>query len=129
MHGGGTFARPHGKNHEKYWFSDELQVKSVQLKEIWKEEHSKCFERMKHISAHSVTIAHPKDGYEACLFTDASDFHWGIIVTQMPREDLDFDVLVQRHEPLPFLSGISNRSQKQWSEIEKEAFPIVEAVE
>jgi len=105
------------------------KLKSVQLKEIWKEEHSKCFERMKHISAHSVTIAHPKDGYEACLFTDASDFHWGVIVTQMPREDLDFDVLVQRHEPLPFLSGISNRSQKQWSEIEKEAFPIVEAVE
>jgi len=52
------------------------KLKSVQLKEIWKEEHSKCFERMKHIIAHSVTVAHPKNGYEVCLFTDASDFHW-----------------------------------------------------
>jgi hypothetical protein len=51
------------------------KLKSVQLKETWKEKHSKCFERMKHIIAHSVTVAHPKDGYEVCLFTDALDFH------------------------------------------------------
>jgi len=78
------------------------KLKSIQLKEIWKEEHSKCFESIKQIIAHSVTVAHPKDGYEVCLFTDASDFHWGVIVTQMPKEDLDLDVLVQRHEPLAF---------------------------
>jgi hypothetical protein len=47
----------------------------------------------------------------------------------MPKEDLDLDVLVQRHEPLAFLSGTFNRSQKHCSVIEKEAFPIVEAVE
>ena len=106
-----------------------FKLKSVQLKEIWKEEHSRCFERMKHIIAYSVRVAHEKDGYEVCLFTDASDFHWGVIVTQMPKEDLDLDVLVQRHEPLAFLSGTFKRSQKHWSVIEKEAFPIVEAVE
>ena len=53
------------------------KLKSVQLKEFWKEKHSKCFKRIKHIIAHSVPVAHPKDGYEVCLFTDASDFHWG----------------------------------------------------
>jgi hypothetical protein len=47
----------------------------------------------------------------------------------MPKEDLDLDVLVQRDEPLAFLSGTFNRSQKHCSMIEKEAFPIVEAVE
>jgi hypothetical protein len=96
------------------------KLTSVQLKEIWMEEHFKCFERMKHIIAHSVTVAHPKNGYKECLFTDASDFHRGFIVTQMPKGDLD--VLVQRHEPLAFLSGTFNRSQKHWSVIEKEAF-------
>jgi hypothetical protein len=105
------------------------KLKRVQLKESWKEERSKCFERMKHIIAHSVTVSHPKDGYKMCLFTDASDFHWGVIMTQMPKEDLDFDVLVRGHEPLAFLSGTFNRSQKHWSVIEKEAFPSVEAVE
>jgi len=105
------------------------KLKSVELEKIWKEEHSQCFERMKHIIAHSVTVAHPKDGYEVCLFTDASDFLWGVIVTQMPKEDFDLDVLVQRHEPLAFLSGTFNRSQKHWSVIEKEAFPVVEALE
>ena len=62
-----------------------------------------------------------------CFFTDASEYHWGVIVTQMTKEDLD--VLMQRHEPLAFLSGNFNRSPKHWSVIEKEAFPIVEAVE
>jgi len=74
------------------------KLKSVQLKEIWKEEHFKCFKRMKHI------IAHPKDGYEVCLFTDDSDFHCGVIATEMPKGDLHLDVLVERHEPLAFLS-------------------------
>ena len=104
-------------------------LKSVQVQEIWKEEHSESFERMKHIIAHSVTVAHAKDGYEVCLFPDASDFHWGIIVKQMTKEDLDLNVLVQRHDPLVFLSGTINRSEKHWSLIEKEAFRIVEAVE
>jgi hypothetical protein len=47
----------------------------------------------------------------------------------MPKEDLDLDVLLQRHEPLAFLSGTFKRSQKHWSVIEKKTFPIVEAVE
>jgi hypothetical protein len=105
------------------------KLKSVQVKKIWKEEHSKCFERMKHIIAHSVTVDHAKDAYKVCLLRDPSDFHWGVIVTQMPKEDFYLDGLVQRHEPLAFLSGTFNRSQKHWSVIEKEAFLIVEAVE
>jgi len=48
------------------------KLKSVQLKEIWKEEHSKCFERMKHIIAHSVTVAHPKDEYKCVSSIGAS---------------------------------------------------------
>jgi hypothetical protein len=47
----------------------------------------------------------------------------------MPKEDLDLDILVQRHEPLAFVSGTFNTSQKHWSVIEKREFPIVEAVE
>ena len=57
-----------------------FKLKSVQLKEIWKEEHFKCFKRMKHI------IAHPKDGYEVCLFTDDSDFHWGSLRQRCRKE-------------------------------------------
>jgi hypothetical protein len=53
-------------------------------------------------------------------------FPLGVIVTQMPKQDLD--VLVQRREPLGFFSGTFNRYQKHWSVIEKEALPIVEAV-
>ena len=89
------------------------------MKEIWKEERCQCFERMKHIVAHSVTVVHQKDGYEVYLFMHASDFHWGVIVAPLPKEDLDLDVLVQRPEPLAFLSGTFNRSQKHWSVIRK----------
>ena len=50
-------------------------------------------------------------------------------VCSKKSSSMDLDILMQRHEPLAFLSGTFNRSQKHWSVIEKEAFPIVEAVE
>jgi len=49
----------------------------------------------------------------AFLRADASESHWGIIVTQILTEDLDLDldVLIRGHEPLAFLSGTFNRSE------------------
>ena len=55
----------------------------------------------------------------SCIFTDVSDSHWEFLVTQIPKEDLDLDVLVQRHEHCSFLTRTSNRSQKHFRIIEK----------
>jgi hypothetical protein len=61
-----------------------------------------------------------------CLFTNSSDFHWGIILTQVPENHLKVSVHDQDHEPLAFLSGLFNATQPRWSVIEKKAFPIME---
>ena len=63
------------------------------------------------------------------MLTDASDFHWGIILTQVPKKHLKVSVHDQEHEPLAFIGGSFNAFQLRWSIIEKEAFPIMESLD
>ena len=62
-----------------------------------------------------------------CLFTDASEYAWGAILTQIPEEDLVRPVHLQRHEPLNFLGGYFKASSFNWSILEKEAYALVES--
>ena len=62
-----------------------------------------------------------------CLFTDASDFYWALMITQCPYEDLDKPVSEQRHRPIMFLSGKFTEAQTRWHISHKELFPIVHA--
>ena len=48
-------------------------------------------------------------------------------MTQIPPENVDKQPGQQRHQPLVFLSDSFQGSQKRWSTIEKEAYPIVQA--
>jgi hypothetical protein len=63
------------------------------------------------------------------VLTDASDFHWGIILTQVTKKQLKESVHDQEHEPLPFLGGRFNATQRLCSIIEKETFPIMESLD
>jgi hypothetical protein len=85
------------------------------------------FQRLKEILGNTVRLAHPKDDQELCLCTDASDSHWGLIATQIPPEDLEKQPHHQKHQPLSFLRGSFQGSQKRWSVIEMEAYPIIAA--
>jgi len=71
-------------------------------------DHDTAFSRVKELVAHAVTLAHPLQDYELCLFTDASHFHWRGILTQVPKKHLNVTVHDQKHEPLAFLSGSFN---------------------
>jgi hypothetical protein len=77
----------------------------------------------------SVKLAHPKpeEHYATCLFTDASDLHWGVMVTQVPHEDMVLPITEMRHEPLAFLSDSFKGSELNWSVTDKEAWAIVVA--
>ena len=92
-------------------------------------DHDTAFSRVKELVTHAVTFAHPKQDYELCLFRDASNFHWGIILTQAPKKQLKVSVHDQEHETLVVLSGSFNATQRRWSIIEKEAFPIMESLD
>lgn len=76
----------------------------------------------------AANLAHPNESNLPCLFTDASDKHWGAVLTQIPAADLDLLYVEQRHAPLSFLTGSFRKRAFSWSTPEKEAFAIVEAV-
>ena len=40
-----------------------------------------------------------------CVFTDASDDFWGMVITQIPPEEEGLPVHEQTHKPLAFVSG------------------------
>jgi hypothetical protein len=84
--------------------------------DTWMTDHDTVFSRVKELVSHAVTWAYPKQDYEMCLFTDANDFHWGIILTQVPKTQLKISVHDQEHEPLAFLSGSFNANQCHWSD-------------
>lgn len=94
----------------------------------WNEAHDSVFEEVKIALKESVTLAHPDPRKALCLFTDASDTHWGGVLTQVPHPDLDIRFENQRHEPLSFISGSFKGSSSRWSTAEKEAFAIVECI-
>ena len=79
--------------------------------------------------ANKVTLSHPNPEHEVCWFTDASNKHWGLVETQVPPEDIGQPLVIQRHQPLACLDGSFSGAQLHWCVIEKEAFPIMEAID
>lgn len=49
-----------------------------------------------------MPLAQPRPGYSVMVFTDASDIHWGAMVTQVPDNDLwaEGDPVQMHHQPL-----------------------------
>ncbi|OWZ08102.1 hypothetical protein PHMEG_00019407 [Phytophthora megakarya] len=88
-----------------------------------------AFQSVKELLARSATLAFPDDNAATCLFTDASDYGWAVIITQVQNWQATTDVTEQQHELLTCLSSTFTGSQCNWSVIEKEAFPIITACE
>ncbi|OWZ15878.1 hypothetical protein PHMEG_00010406 [Phytophthora megakarya] len=87
------------------------------------------FEAVKEMLGHSATLAFPDNDAVTCLLTDASDYGWALIVTQVKDWDEDNGVTEQNHQLLTCMSGNFTGSQLNWSVIEKEALPIITACE
>ena len=94
----------------------------------WSEIHESSFRNTLNALANSVTLAHPKDGYDRCLFTDASCDSYSIIITQVLPEELSKQLCDQIHEPLAFFSRSFRGPAARWAIPEKEAFPILDAI-
>jgi hypothetical protein len=74
--------------------------------------------------ANQVKMAYFDPSKLLCLFTEASDYFYGTMLTQIHSKDVDKPILEKDHMPIAFLSGKFSSSQVKWSTIEKEAFPI-----
>lgn len=103
-------------------------VAKISLVGLWGAKHDDAICNVKNHLAHAVSLAHPKDNRDLCLFTDASDAHWAAVLTQVEKTQFSLAVVEQDHEPLAFLSGFFKGHAARWSIVEKEAFAVVEAM-
>ncbi|OWZ15897.1 hypothetical protein PHMEG_00010381 [Phytophthora megakarya] len=72
--------------------------------------------------ATAVNLTFTDDEATACLFTDASDVGWSVIVTQVTNFDSKAPVTKQQHKPLMCMSDTFTGSQLNWTVIEKEPY-------
>ena len=92
---------------------------------VLSDEERKAFDSMKSSLSNSATLSFPHPDAEVCLCTDASDIGWAAIVTQVKEWQPGIPVHEQKHEMLICVGGTFTGSQRNWSVIEKEAYPIV----
>jgi len=81
----------------------------------WSEEHQKAFEAVKEAIAENVMLAFPDFTKEFHIYTDASDYQLGAVITQEGR-------------PLAFYSRKLNAAQKRYTTGEQELLSIVETL-
>ncbi|KAG3095526.1 hypothetical protein PI124_g16067 [Phytophthora idaei] len=87
-------------------------------------DEQESFEQVKDLLGKSAVLACPMEGAMFCLFTDASDYGWAAIVTQVEVWQADAAITEQTHELLICKGGTFHGAQLHWSVIEKEAYPI-----
>ncbi|KAE9353529.1 hypothetical protein PR003_g3818 [Phytophthora rubi] len=98
-------------------------VRRVTLRAVgWSDVELAALQRCKEALEHALTLAHPDPEKRLCVFTDASDEHWGAAITQVPQNHLHRDFADQHHEPLMMLTGTLSGG----AIVEKEAYAIVE---
>ncbi|KAL4087092.1 hypothetical protein PRIC1_012992 [Phytophthora ramorum] len=90
----------------------------------WEVEDESALEAVRAALLKVVSLAHPNQEDEVCLYTDASQDSWGAAVTQLRPDELQLPL--EQHRPLAFLRGRFTGAVSRWATIEKEAFAIVE---
>ena len=105
-------------------------ARQVRLKQYgWGPEHALAFEKIKAAISQSARLGYPRDDRIQCMFTDANEYNTSGMVTQIPIEDEENPVELQRHEPLGFVGHRFNATELNWSVAEKEAFAIKDTMQ
>ncbi len=105
------------------------KVAKVTLDDVgWTKEHSDCFETCKRMIGSAALLAHPDPTKHVCVFTDASDLHWGAVISQVSMDIMDKPVEDQDHAPLMFVSGTFSGAASRWAIVEMEAYAVVETL-
>ena len=95
-------------------------ARQVRLKKYgWSPEHALAFEKIKAAISRSARLGYPRDDRIQCMFTDANEYNTSGMVMQIPIEDAEKPVELQRHEPLGFVGHRFNATELNWSVAEK----------
>jgi hypothetical protein len=92
-------------------------------------DHINSFKECQEAIKNCTRLSYPKPDHILNLMTDASDLAWSIVLTQSPKDDMKKSIQDRNHEPLVFLSGNFTGSQLRWATVEKEAYPIIHALD
>ncbi|KAJ8540655.1 hypothetical protein ON010_g12573 [Phytophthora cinnamomi] len=84
-----------------------------------------AFDELKGKLQNASTLAFPEPDAVMCLITDASDVGYGLIVTQIRSWQAKKPVAEQQYKLLVCVSGTFIDSKRNWSVIEKVAYPII----
>jgi hypothetical protein len=87
----------------------------------------KAFDILKMAIANAASLSFHQPGAKMCMFTDASDIGWAIIITQVIKWDSSKMAHEQEHQLLHCASGIFSGPQVNWSIVEKECYPVAKA--
>eukprot|EP00918_Siedleckia_nematoides_P045330 GHVU01099173.1.p1 GENE.GHVU01099173.1~~GHVU01099173.1.p1 ORF type:complete len:619 (-),score=68.79 GHVU01099173.1:336-2192(-) len=114
----------------------------------WEERTKEAFNRLKEAILKQVHLSHPDSEKEVILCSDASDTHWGGVITQV--DAMEWNRLIAEtdvspddhvagtakpspplkkiaslsHQPLAFISGEFKGAQLNWSTGEKEMYSL-----
>ena len=71
----------------------------------WGAAHEEAFRDLQETLGEAVQLSYPYPKNEICVFTDASEGFWSVVVTQCSPEEFNKLQPNQRHEPLAFLGS------------------------
>ena len=103
-------------------------LSKIDIADKWGSIQNAAFLKLKQHLIDSGKLSYFKDGNVMCLYTDASEYHWEGILTQVPQEDMHVSYEQRRHDPLGFLSGSFTGSLESWSIVEEKAYAVVESL-
>jgi hypothetical protein len=104
-------------------------LQSFLLKPYWKEKHEIAMGKIKEALNYILTISFLLPGGKLCVFTDASENAWGILITQVMEWIKNKDIHCQDHRILGVASGIFTEKELIPAINEKEAFVVNESIE
>jgi hypothetical protein len=96
------------------------QLTKKHAKFEWSHKHQEAFEKLKQALISAPILQVPNFEKEFTLFTDASNFAIGAVLTQLGEDGT--------YMPIAYLSHQLNKTQQNWATIEKEAYSIVYAL-
>jgi hypothetical protein len=98
----------------------------------WSKIHSEAFLTIKSMLDETMFTSHLQTldtNYTTNVFTDASKTHYAALLTQVFNFDSTKLIEEQNHEPLGTFNGEFTKVQRRWSVIEKEAYPLILALQ
>lgn len=109
-----------------------VSYENISLKVLgWDSTHESAFKEIQKSLNYRMKNAHfdwSNTSQTVCLLTDASKSHYAALLTTVEKWEEGKPVHEQKHNLLRTFSGEFKGSQKNWSVIEKESFPIIESI-